>query len=94
MTGELENPKICPLCGGRLQAGVATIPFTLKTAVVIIKGVPAEICRNCHEPYTVGRVTDRLVVLVNLAQAVPVEVAMLAYLEPQAVPPAVETVAA
>ena len=51
MTGELEH-SICPTCGGHLHAGVATIPFLLsEEKVIIIKGVPSEICGDCHEPF-------------------------------------------
>ena len=43
-TGEHEN-SVCPTCGGPLQNQISVIPFLPKpNAVVVIKGVPAEVC--------------------------------------------------
>jgi YgiT-type zinc finger domain-containing protein len=83
MTGAPANPNPCPLCGGRLKKGVATIPFVLDNTVVLIKGVPAEICRSCHEPYTTGKVTNRLTSLLNQMRALQTEVSVIAYSKPQ-----------
>ena len=86
MTGELGRNSRCPLCGGRLQPGRATVPFFLPNAVILIKDVPAEICSSCHEPYTTGRVTDRIVSLLNPFRIMQAEVLVLSYskLEPVA----------
>jgi YgiT-type zinc finger domain-containing protein len=83
MTGEIENNGRCPVCGGRLRPGVATIPFVFPDTVVVIKGVPADICHNCHEPYMTGRVTDRVTHLLNQLRAFRAEVSLITYAEPQ-----------
>jgi YgiT-type zinc finger domain-containing protein len=85
MTGEHEKPKRCPLCGGRLKQGVATIPFVSGKSVVLIKNVPAEVCQSCHEPYTVGLVTDRITELLKQTYMVPAEISIITYSETQPV---------
>jgi YgiT-type zinc finger domain-containing protein len=86
MTGELERNNRCPLCGGRLKHGMTVVPFLLPNAVVLIKNVPAEICSSCHEPYTTGKVTDRIVGLLNPLRTLRAEVLILSYSEPPSVP--------
>jgi len=88
MTGELVKNSRCPLCGGRMKRGVATIPFVLRNTVIVVKNVPAEICSSCHEPYMTGEVTDRITVLLNRLRSLPTEVSIVSYsqLELEAVP--------
>lgn len=83
MTISNKHAKLnrCSLCGGRLKSGTATIPFLLSTGVVLIKSVPAEICQSCHEPDTIGAVTDHLVTLLNQSRQVPAEVSIINYAE-------------
>jgi YgiT-type zinc finger domain-containing protein len=83
MTGEHEKHNRCPLCGGRLKPGVATIPFVSGKTVILIKNVPAEVCQSCHEPYTVGQVTDRITGLLKQARMVPAEISIITYSEAQ-----------
>ena len=86
MAGEPANHNRCPLCGWRLKKGVATIPFVLDKGIVLIKGVPAEICQNCREPYTTGKVTDRIASLLSQMRALATEVSIINYSEPQSAP--------
>ncbi len=83
---EHEENSRCPLCRGRLRPGQTTVPFLFPDTVVLIKDVPAEICSSCHEPYTTGKVTDRIVNLLNPLHALSAEVLILFYSEPQPVP--------
>jgi YgiT-type zinc finger domain-containing protein len=83
MIGEHERNSHCPLCGGRLERGQATVPFLLSNAVILIKDVPAEICSSCHEPYTTGEVTDRIISLLNPPRVLQAEVLILSYTELQ-----------
>jgi len=78
MTGERAS-KTCPTCGGSLHAGIANVPFILDETVVVIRGVPADICADCHEPFMAGRVTDQVMVLLNQLKALRSEVSVVSY---------------
>lgn len=85
MTGAQEN-SICPTCGGELQPNLATIPFILEPdTVIVIKGVPAEICTNCHEPFVAGQAADQIATLLRQLKALRSEVSVVTYAEPVAV---------
>ncbi|MGC9395314.1 MAG: type II toxin-antitoxin system MqsA family antitoxin [Anaerolineae bacterium] len=81
MIGEHGNSaKRCPVCGGRLVSNhKATIPFVLEDSVVVIKSVPAEVCASCHEPYTTGEVTDKIVDLLQQLRPFKTEVSVFSY---------------
>ncbi len=83
MTGELERNNRCPMCGGRLKHGLASMPFFLSNTVALIKDVPAEVCSSCHEPYTTGQITDRIVSLLEPLRTLQAEVFILSYSDPQ-----------
>jgi len=61
------------------------VPFLFPNAVILIKDVPAEICSNCSEPYTAGKVTDRIVSLLNPLRALQAEILIFSYSELQPV---------
>ena len=77
--------KPCPTCGGRLEKGLANIPFIFGDAVIVIKQVPAEICGDCHEPFMAGYATDEVMSLLNQLRALPSEVTVVNYPAPLAV---------
>ena len=79
MTGERAKTSRCPLCGGRLKRGLAAMPFLLRNAVVLIKDVPAEICANCHEPFTSGSATDGVIGLLSPLRDLRAELLVLSY---------------
>lgn len=82
MTGEHEDDKRCPVCGGLLHYGEATIPYVLRgDTVVVVKNVPAEICWDCHEPYTDSKVTDQVLSMLRQLQGLRSEVSVVAYSE-------------
>lgn len=79
MTGEHAN-STCPTCGGRLHTGVATIPFLLsETQVIVIKGVPAETCGDCHEPFLSSKVTDDVMALLQQLKTLGSEVSVVSF---------------
>jgi YgiT-type zinc finger domain-containing protein len=79
MTGEREN-RICPICGGPLYPGVATIPFVLsEERVIVIKGVPAETCGDCHEPFMSSKITDDVMALVSQLKRLGSEVSVVSF---------------
>ena len=83
MTGKQEKNKRCPLCGGHLKPGQATVPFLFKKAVILVNKVPAEICTHCHEPYMTGKVTDRINDLLHPLRDSQAEILTLSYTEIQ-----------
>jgi len=78
MTGADGNSH-CPLCGGRLHEGTATIPFVFERTTVVVKDVPAEVCQACHEAYASGAVTDTLTELLNRLRALRIEVTVVSF---------------
>lgn len=90
MTGEPGRNKRCPICGGHLRNGTATLPFLFANKVVLVKDVPAEICDSCHEPFAIGGVTDRLVALVSQLRRARAELSIASFSE-AAVPIGVES---
>jgi YgiT-type zinc finger domain-containing protein len=84
MTGERAN-SICPTCGGFLQSGLANIPFIFDDTVIVVKGVPADICSDCHEPFLAGYVTDQVMSLLNQLKMLQSEVSVVVYSESVAV---------
>lgn len=81
MAGVLEKTSICPLCGGRMRSGSATMPFVLGATVVVVKNVPAEICQSCHEAFMIGAVTDRITDMLSQSMHLQAEVLVLSYPE-------------
>ena len=83
MTGKLEkeDKKICPLCGGQLHEGLATIPFVLDSIVAVVKDVPAFLCSECDEPYMKGVAVDRIDELLHDLRDMAVEVSVIHYKE-------------
>ena len=81
MTGERENNGRCYFCRGRLEYGKATVPFVLQDSVIVVKKVPAEICKQCHEPYMAGEVVDKITALLDRFEPFRAEVLVVSYEE-------------
>jgi YgiT-type zinc finger domain-containing protein len=62
-----------------MELRLATVPFLLGSSVAVIKDVPAEVCRSCHEPYMAGAVTDRLTELLGRLRRSGAEVSIVSY---------------
>ena len=86
MSGERASNNRCPLCGGSLKPGVATMPFVFDNTVVLVKNVPAEVCSSCREPFVAGAATDRLTQLVGQVRQLPAEVSIVSFTERAAAP--------
>lgn len=51
----------CVICkNGETRSGAATVTLEREGATVVIKGVPARVCKNCGEEYVDEGVTARL----------------------------------
>jgi YgiT-type zinc finger domain-containing protein len=77
-----------------LKHGLATVPFLLRDSVVLIKDVPAEICANCHEPFTSGKATDGVIGLLSPLRDLKAEVLVLSYAQHQPVSTSIPMIAA
>lgn len=79
MSAHENRDKPCPICGGTLVEGLATIPFVLGRHVAVIKDVPAEVCDTCGEPFLHAGATDTVAALLTRARAMGAEVTVLSY---------------
>lgn len=63
MIGELESHSFkqqCVICKhGQTHPGIVTVTLR-KNCIVILKGVPAEVCENCGEYYFSDSVTEQV----------------------------------
>ncbi len=58
---EEEAPMMCVICkNGTTQLGKATITLEREGTILVIKGVPAQVCANCGEEYVDEATTSLL----------------------------------
>jgi YgiT-type zinc finger domain-containing protein len=65
----------CVICKqGETELGLATVALERGGAMVVIKGVPAEICTNCGEYYLDESMTERVLLMAERAVAEGAEI--------------------
>jgi YgiT-type zinc finger domain-containing protein len=67
----------CPICKhGETISGKATLTLERKTATLVFKDVPAQICNNCGEEYFTDSTTQAIMKQAELAitQGVQIDV--------------------
>jgi YgiT-type zinc finger domain-containing protein len=70
----------CVLCKhGNTQSEKGTVTLEQDNAIVILKGVPAEICNNCGEYYLSAAVTEQVLQRAEEAVSKGAEVEILRY---------------
>ena len=70
----------CVICRrGDTEPGKATMSFQSGDTTVIVKEVPADICRTCGEPYLSAEVAQAMEALVDDAVRKGAEVEILRY---------------
>ncbi len=81
MTGRKEKSKVkqCPLCGGTMKEGLATLPFLLGDKVIVIRDVPSEICSDCGEPFMKSSVAGAVEKLLDHLEELRSEVSIVYY---------------
>jgi len=81
MTGKKGNnkEKKCPLCGGGMGDGMTATPFFINDRIIVIKDVPAEVCRDCGEAYMKSSVVDGIESLLDRLEDLHSEVSIVHY---------------
>jgi YgiT-type zinc finger domain-containing protein len=74
MTGADAKSRPCPLCRGELARGVATVPFVVGGAVIVIRDVPAEVCGDCGEPFLDAAAADQALRIMGEVKGVATDV--------------------
>jgi YgiT-type zinc finger domain-containing protein len=70
----------CVICRhGETKPGYCVVTLQREDSVVVFKGVPAEICRNCGEYYLDDAVADELLQRAERTVATGAEVAVQRY---------------
>jgi YgiT-type zinc finger domain-containing protein len=69
----------CPLCGGGLIEGLASLPFFLGERIVVVKDVPSEVCADCGEPYMKSGVAGRVETLLDRLDELDTEMSVVHY---------------
>ena len=77
---EEEASMTCVICkSSETQPGTATVTLEREGATVVIKRVPARVCKNCGEEYVDESVTARLLKIADEAVRAGVQVDVRTY---------------
>ena len=60
--------KMCPLCGGESGEGTTTFSVDYGIGVLVVRNVPALICRRCGESWVSDVISERLEALATEAR--------------------------
>ena len=70
----------CVICKhSETAAGFATVVLTRGNSTIIVKGVPAEICRNCGEYYLSSQMTKEVFRIASEAVKKGAEIEIIKY---------------
>ncbi len=70
----------CVICKhSDTKPGMVTVTLQRNSSVVLVKGVPANVCPNCGEYYLSDETTKKVMTLANKAIAVGAEVTVAAF---------------
>lgn len=70
----------CILCKqGNTKSGMVTVTLQRGDTIVIIKGVPAQVCENCGRYYLNDEITERVLSMAEEAVKKNVEVEILRF---------------
>ncbi len=60
----------CPICSGEIADGQTTFTVDLGSGVVVVRHVPASVCKQCGEDWIQDSVAERLEKIVANARTV------------------------
>ncbi len=80
---ENKEEKImdCFMCKGTLEEKKVNYIVDLEETIIIIKGVPAKVCKQCGEQYFDDKTSENIETLVNQLKQLPMEVSIVNYTE-------------
>ena len=67
------------MCGGSLGTGSADMPFRVGKGFLLVKGVPAQVCGDCGEPYVAGTAIDRIDEIVAEVRKIGTEISVVSF---------------
>ncbi len=50
----------CDLCGGELEAGNTSLEIWRDGNLIVLKDVPADVCRQCKESYLSAEISEKI----------------------------------
>lgn len=71
----------CFMCKGTLEEKKVNYIVDLEETIIIIKGVPAKVCKQCGEQYFDDKTSENIEALVNQLKQLPMEVSIVNYTE-------------
>ncbi len=74
-----EKEMNCPICKGEIEKGVTTFPVELEGGFLLVKGVPADVCKQCGEVFIPDDVAETLETIVSRARKEKVEIEIISY---------------
>lgn len=69
------------MCKGTLEEKKVNYIVDLEETIIIIKGVPAKVCKQCGEQYFDDKTSENIEALVNQLKQLPMEVSIVNYTE-------------
>ncbi len=71
----------CFMCKGDLEEKKVNYIVDLEKTIIIIKGVPAKVCKQCGEQYFDDKTSENIENIVNQLKKLPMEVSIVNYTE-------------
>lgn len=71
----------CFMCKGALEEKKVNYIVDLEKTIIIIKGVPAKVCKQCGEQYFEDKTAENIDAIVNQLKKLPMEVSIVNYTE-------------
>ncbi|MEW5803181.1 MAG: type II toxin-antitoxin system MqsA family antitoxin [bacterium] len=70
---EGQGKRICPVCKGEMKKTSVNFPVDLRTHFILIKGVPARVCKQCGEFYINDKIHKQIERIVKKVEETTLE---------------------
>jgi YgiT-type zinc finger domain-containing protein len=70
---------LCPVCGGIKSESATSFTVDYKIGIVVIRDVPASVCKQCGEEWISDSVSEKLEQIVNIAKQQKQEILVANY---------------